>query len=159
MAVRIGALADSSMIATRVGSVRRVVCGNPAYFAAHATPKTPDDLADLPCVTFAGLASGTSWTFASRGRGGTQTVPVNCRLNVNTAEAAIDAAIAGIGATQVLSYQVARAVEERKLRIVLKEFEFDPMPVSLIHAGQGLLPLKMRRFLEFAVPRLRKALK
>jgi DNA-binding transcriptional LysR family regulator len=77
---------------------------------------------------------------------------------VNTAEAAIDAAIAGLGVTRVLSYQVARAIKEGKLRIVLKDFEPDPLPVHLIHAAQGLMPLKMRSFLDFAAPRLRKAL-
>jgi DNA-binding transcriptional LysR family regulator len=158
LAVRIGALADSSMIATRVGSVRRVVCGSPRYFAAHGTPKTPADLADLTCVTFAAFATGTSWSFAARGRSLSQPVPPRCRLHVNTAEAAIDAAIAGVGVTRVLSYQVARAVEDGKLLIVLGEFEPDPMPVSVIHAGQGLLPLKLRSFLEYAVPRLRRSL-
>jgi DNA-binding transcriptional LysR family regulator len=158
VAVRIGALPDSSLIATLVGSVRRVVCGSPRYFAAHGTPKTPADLADLTCVTFAGLASGMPWTFASRGRRLAQPVPPRCRLNVNTAEAAIDAAVAGVGIAHVLSYQIARAVDDGKLLIVLREFEPDPMPVSVLHAGQGILPLKMRSFLEYAVPRLRKSL-
>lgn len=158
LAVRVGALPDSSLIATRVGSVRRVVCGSPSYFASHGTPKTPDDLADLTCVTFSGLSSGSSWTFPSPGRGMVQADPPRCRLNVNTAEAAIDVALAGVGITHVLSYQIARAVRDGKLVVVLRDFEPDPIPVHLVHAGQGLLPLKMRSFLEFAVPRLRKAL-
>jgi DNA-binding transcriptional LysR family regulator len=158
MAVRVGALPDSSMIATRVGSIRRVVCGSPDYFAAHGTPKTPADLADLTCVTLAGLASGAPWAFASRRGGLAQAIAPRCRLHVNTAEAAIDAAIAGVGITHVLSYQVARAVAAGRLRIVLCAFEAAPLPVSLIHAGRDLLPLKMRRFLEFAGPRLRKSL-
>jgi DNA-binding transcriptional LysR family regulator len=81
-----------------------------------------------------------------------------CRLNINTAESAIDAAIAGIGVTHVVSYQVARPVAEGKLQVVLQEFEPEPLPVHLIHAAQGRLPLKMRSFLEFAAPRLRKSL-
>lgn len=157
MAVRIGELPDSSMVATRIGSVRRVICGSPAYFAAHGTPKTLDDLAELSSVTFAG--PGTSWTFPPQSRGkGARPAQPRCRLSINMAEPAIDAAIDGIGLTQVLSYQVARAVAEGKLRIVLEDFEPAPMPVHLIHAGQGRLPLKMRRFLEFAVPRLRQSL-
>lgn len=158
MAVRVGVLPDSGMIATRVGIVRRVVCGSPAYFAAHGTPKTPDDLADLTCITFAGMAAGTSWMFGPRSRRQAQLMRPRCRLNINTAESATDAAIAGVGVTHVLSHQVARAVEEGKLVVVLRDFEPDPMPVNLVHAGQGLLPLKMRRFLEFAAPRLRKVL-
>jgi len=158
MAVRIGALPDSSMIATRVGSVRRVVCGSPRYLAEHGTPRRPADLVDHACVSFDVLASGAAWIFASPGRRREQSVSIRPRLTVNTAEAAVDAAVAGVGMTRVLSYQAARAVEDGQLRIVLEEVEPEPMPVSLIHAEQGLLPLKMRSFLEFAVPRLRKSL-
>jgi DNA-binding transcriptional LysR family regulator len=157
LAVRIGALPDSSMMATRVGAVRRVVCGSPGFFAAHGTPKEPEDLAGLPCVTFASTAASTSWTFA-RGRSRARPVQVRTRLAVNTAEAALDAAIKGIGLTRVLSYQAARAVREGKLRIVLQKFEPAPMPVSLLHGGQDLVALKIRSFLDFAAPRLRKAL-
>lgn len=78
-----------------------------------------------------------------------------CRLRVYTAEAAIDAAIAGVGVTNVLSYQVARAVAAGKLRLVLQDYEPDPIPV---HAGQAILPLKLRRFTEFAASRLRRSL-
>jgi DNA-binding transcriptional LysR family regulator len=83
---------------------------------------------------------------------------IRARLTVNTGEAAIDAACEGVGFTQVLSYQAMRACGEGKLKIVLPEFEVEAMPVNVIHAAQGKLPLKMRRFLEFAVPRLRKSL-
>ena len=81
-----------------------MVCGSPDYFAAHGVPKTPDDLADHMCVTFTALASGMTWIC----------VRPYCRLKINTAEAAIDAAIAGVGVTNVLSYQVARAVAAGK---------------------------------------------
>jgi len=155
MAVRIGELPDSALIATRVGSIRRVVCGSPAYFAAHGTPGTPDELVKHQCVTFSAMA-GMSWTFNPRGRKTTSVAP-QCRLHINTAEAAIDAAIAGLGVTNVLSYQVARAVGEKKLRIILQDFEPPPIPIHLMHAHQRLLPLKMRRFLEFAAPRIRKS--
>jgi DNA-binding transcriptional LysR family regulator len=155
MAVRVGTLPDSRMVATRVGTIRRVVCGSPDYFAGHGIPKTPKDLPDFTCVTFAGMPG--AWTFEGRKFTGQPERP-RCRLNINTAEAAIDAAIAGVGLTQVLSYQVSRAIAEGKLRVVLKEFEPEPFPVHIVHPGQGLLPLKVRRFLEFAVPRLRKAL-
>lgn len=158
MAVRIGPLPDSSMVATRVGSVRRVVCGSPAYFADHGVPKAPADLSGVSCVTFDVLASATSWSFSMPGSNAEQTVAIRSRLSVNTAEAAIDAAVAGVGLTRVLSYQAAKAIEQGKLVAVLEEFEPEPMPVSLAHAGQGLLPLKMRSFLDFVAPRLRKAL-
>jgi DNA-binding transcriptional LysR family regulator len=158
MAVRIGELPDSTMIATRVGSIRRVVAGSPGYFAAHGVPHRPADLADHMCVTFSAMASGQSWVFAARGGGPAQMVRPLCRLWVNTAEAAIDAAVSGIGVTNVLSYQVASAVRDGRLRLVLQDYEPVPLPVHLVHAAQSILPLKMRRFLEFAAPRLRKSL-
>jgi DNA-binding transcriptional LysR family regulator len=157
-AVRIGKLPDSGMIATRLGSVRRVICGSPTYFKANGIPNTPNDLAALTCVTFANLPAGSSWSFAAGEKNLTQYQRPRCRLNINTADAAIEAAIAGIGVTHVLSYQITKAVEQGLLRIVLTDFEPDPMPVHLIHAGQGLVPRKLRSFIEFAAPRLRKIL-
>jgi len=155
LAVRIGALPDSSLVATRVGSVRHVVCASPAYLAAYGTPKMPEDLSVLACVTFDGLVSATTWTFPASDRRAERTVPIHSRLSVNTAEAAIDAAAAGVGVTRVLSYQVARAVADGTLRIVLADYEADPLPINLVHVGQGVLPLKTRAFLDFAAPRVR----
>lgn len=158
LAVRVGDLPDSSMVATKIGAISRVVCASPKLLAAQGTPKTPAELGDRPCITFDSLAVGTSWNFASpEGRGETL-VAVRPRLSVNTAEAAIDAAIAGLGFTQVLSYQVSKAVETSKLKIVLRKFERTAVPISIIHTGQTMLPLKTRSFLEFAAPRLRRAI-
>jgi DNA-binding transcriptional LysR family regulator len=158
MAVRIGELPDSTMVATRVGAIRRVVCGSPAYFKAHGTPQKPDDLNAHMCVAFAIASPASSWTFAKKGKGSAKPVRPICRLAVNTAEAAVDAAVAGIGLTRVLSYQAEQAIRQGKLKIVLQDFEPAPIPVHLMHAGQNILPLKMRHFLEFAAPRIRKAL-
>jgi DNA-binding transcriptional LysR family regulator len=156
VAVRIGELPDSSLIATRVGLIRRVACGSPAYFAARGTPKRPAELGAHDCITFDGRASPEAWTFRMRKEDAL--VQIHSRLIVNTAEAAIDAAIAGLGITRVLSYQVATAIRAGALCIALTEFEPPPWPVSLVFAGQRLLPLKLRAFLDFAAPRLRERL-
>ena len=156
LALRIGQLPDSSLVAIGVGSIRRVVCASPAYLAEHGTPTIPEDLGTHDCITFEGLSSAAPWSFA---KGKTDvTVQVRSRLQVNTAEAAVDAAIAGVGLTKVLSYQVDAAVRSGMLRIVLQEFEPEPWPVSLVHAGHGLLPVKLRAFLDFAAPRLKERL-
>jgi DNA-binding transcriptional LysR family regulator len=156
VAVRIGELPDSSLIATRVGVIRRVACGSPAYFAARGTPKRPAELGAHDCITFDGRASPEAWTFRMRKEDAL--VQIHSRLTVNTAEAAIDAAIAGLGITRVLSYQVATAIRAGALSVALTEFEPPPWPVSLVFAGQRLLPLKLRAFLDFAAPRLRERL-
>jgi DNA-binding transcriptional LysR family regulator len=156
LAVRIGELPDSSLVATRVGSIRRVVCGSPAYFAQRGTPRSPDELSIHDCITFDGLTSPDAWKFAV-GRSAVS-VAIHSRLIVNTAEAAIDAAVAAVGVTRVLSYQVASALRAGTLVLALRKFEPAPWPVSLVHPGQGLLPLKLRAFLDFAAPRLRARL-
>ena len=156
LAIRIGALPDSSLRATRVGSIRRVVCGSPAYFAARGTPARPAELSAHDCVTFEGLGAPNAWSFPA---GKSElSVPIRSRLTVTTAEAAIDAAVAGIGITRVLSYQVADAVRAGTLAIVLGDAEPAPWPVNLVHVGHRLLPAKLRAFLDFAAPRLKARL-
>jgi len=159
MAIRIGALPDSSMIATRVGAVRHVICASPSFLASHRIPETPAELASLPCIFHDFLmARSAAWPFREPGARVDMVAPVRARLAVTTAEAAIDAAIAGIGVTRLLSYQVAEAVARGALRIILAHYERAPMPVSILHAGQGMLPLKVRAFRDFAAPRLRAAM-
>jgi DNA-binding transcriptional LysR family regulator len=153
LAVRIGELPDSSLVATRIGAIRQVVCGSPAYFAERGTPQNPGELGVHDCITFEGLSSPHAWGFTTAKSD--VSVPIRSRLVVNTAEAAIDAAIAGVGITRVLSYQIANAMQAGALAVVLEEFEREPAPVSLVHAGQRRLPLKLRAFLDFAAPRLK----
>ncbi len=153
VAVRIGELPDSGFMATRVGTVRRVVCASPAYLARHGTPMAPGELAAHACVSFEVLESRRAWDF---GRGkSTQSVPVHARLAVNTVDAAIAAATLGAGLIRVLSYQVMDALRDDALRIVLAPFEAAPLPVSLLHKGQAPLPLKLRAFFDFVTPLLR----
>ena len=148
VALRIGELPDSSLMATRVGSIRRVVCASPAYLAERGTPMSPRDLAEHDCITFEGLMSPQAWSFRM-GKADTP-VAIHSRLVVNTAEAAVDPAVAGLGITRVLSYQIAEARRAGTLAVVLDKFEPAPSPVSLVYGGQGLLPLKTRAFIDFA---------
>lgn len=159
MAIRIGALPDSSMTATRIGAVRLVTCASPCFLAVHGVPKTPDALAVLPCITHNFLTASTAaWPFRKPGTKLDIMAPVCVRLAVTTAEAATDAAIAGAGVTRLASYQVAEPIARGALRIILEQYEREPAPISILHAQRGMLPLKMRSFLDFAAPRLRAAM-
>lgn len=153
VALRIGELPDSTLMASGVGMVRMVVCGSPAYLAKHGVPSRPQDLTAHDCIGFDVLESRRAWVFGS-GKSA-MSVPVVSRLAVNTAEAAIDAAALGVGLVRVLSYQVAEAVTNGTLSVVLQDYESAPLPVSLVHKGQAPLPLKLRAFLDFAAPRLK----
>jgi DNA-binding transcriptional LysR family regulator len=152
--VRLGALPDSSIIAIRVGTVRRVVCASPAYLAARGTPRTPDDLAGHDCVTFAALVSPDVWTFVKDKTN--IAVPVHSRLIVDTVEAARDAACAGIGIVSGFSYYAKTALERGALTTLLDEFQPAPLPVHLVYTANRFLPIKVRAFLDFAAPRLRQ---
>lgn len=156
VALRIGDLPDSSHLAMRLGEVRRVVCASPTYLAQRGIPEVPDALSGHECISFDILTSSDGWSFREGGRD--LRVPIRPRLVVNSAESAIDAAIAGLGLTRVLSYQIASARRNGQLQPVLAEFQPSAWPVSLVYASQGQLPLKMRAFLDFAAPRLKAAL-
>ena len=153
MAVRIGPLPDSSMIATAVGTMRRVVCASPALLDDYGTPQTPADLARMPVVVYASPFETTAWIFD-----GHEAVSVSPRLIVSTAEAVAEAAARHVGITRLHHYQAAPAVAEGRLRIVLRDHEPPPVPIHLVHTARGAMPLKMRAFMDFAVPRLRQAL-
>lgn len=158
VAVRIGRLPDSNMIATRLGAFRVVACASPAFLAGQGVPRQPDDLAGMPSVVFAGPMLSPTWRFRLPDCHEPITVTVKPRLQLSTPDAAAEAAIHGVGVTQLLHCHVAEAVESGKLRVVLEEYEVDPVPVHLIHASRNLMPLKLRRFIDFMVPRLRESL-
>ena len=157
LALRIGNLPDSNLIATRLGAIRRTVYASPDYLARHMVPKHPRDLSAHDCITFEGMASTRSWTFIDGKHD--LLVPIRSRLAVNTAEAAVDAAVAGLGITRILSYQAARAEKTGRLVPLLADFEPPPAPVHLVYPSQGLVPLKLRALIDFATPRLRATLK
>ena len=154
--VRIGVLPDSSLIATRIGAVRLITCAAPAYLKAHAAPRVPADLARLDGIASTNLAPPEQWLYHDRGK--EMAVAIRARLTVTTAEAAIDAAIAGLGITRVLSYQAAAAIRAGQLQRILRNFEPPELPVHLIHSEARLVPPKLRVFLDFAAPRLRQRL-
>ena len=155
LALRIGNLPDSSLRAVRLGAIRRVVCASPAYLAERGRPETPQDLAGHDILAFTGL-EGDRWGFVTGDQ--ERLVHFAPRLTVNTAEAAIDAARAGLGLTRVLSYQIAEAERAGALVRVLEDHATPALPVHLVFSGQGALPLKLRAFLDHAAPRLRAVL-
>lgn len=160
-AVRIGHLPDSSLSATKVGWVRQVVVGSPAYLDARGAPAGPPDLVQHDVIGFGGAFSPVDWAFApdpsSDGARG-PTVSLRPRLIVNLADVAVDAALAGRGLTRVLSYQVVDHVRAGRLRILLDRFEPPPLPVHVVHAGGRRASARVRLFVDLAVERLRAVL-
>lgn len=158
MAVRIGTLPDSSMVATQIGTMRTVTCASPALLAERGVPQAPDDLLRFPCVTVDTPMPSPSWRFRDPLSSAALDVAIVPRLTVTTAEAAAQAAVRGVGVVCLLHYQVAESVGQGELQIVLEAYAPEPVPVHLVHVSRGQMALKMRCFLDFAVPRLRREL-
>jgi len=152
VAIRIAHLPDSEYRAIPVGSVRRVICGAPAYLKKHGVPATPADLTRHTLIAATATLGPLDLHF---GREHRTSVRVQPRLTTSTIESAIIAASGGWGLTRALSYQVGRAVAEKKLQIVLSEYEEEPLPIHVVYAEGRRAPAKVRAFVEFAVERLR----
>jgi DNA-binding transcriptional LysR family regulator len=157
MAVRIGRLPDSGMIATRVGSMRSVICGSPELLDRQGVPQVPDDLRRMACVATDGAPPTSSLRFREPVTGAAIDVPITPRL-ITTTEAAVAAAIRGIGLVRLRHYQAFDPIRAGRLVLVLEAYEPEPAPVHLLHLPRAQMPLKMRRFLDFAAPRLRRSL-
>lgn len=156
LSIRIGNLADSNLIATKVGSVRFVLCASPGYLAEHGHPSEPTELAAHDCISIDSVAPQRSWKFIRDGR--EMVAPIRSRLTVSDSEAAIEAAIAGAGITRVMSYKMEAARRAGQLVLMLEEYEQEPWPVHIVYAERKPVPLKLRAFLNWTTPRLKARL-
>jgi DNA-binding transcriptional LysR family regulator len=153
VAVRIGELENSSLQATRVGFVRRVVCASPDYIERSGLPESLDDLARHNVILAATVIPPREWRFVDQGEA--RVIDVPPRLVTTTNDSAIRAAIEGFGLTRVLSYQIADTLKSGQLMTVLDRFEPPPLPVHLLHREGRYASKKARAFLDLAIERLR----
>lgn len=156
VAIRIADLPDSSYRALRVGSVRRVLCASPDYLNRHGIPQTPEDLLQHRIILARGLNPNNEIRFVHDGL--TKAVKLQPVLSVSDNDSAASAAIAGLGITRLLSYQIAEALQAGKLKIVLGEFESPPVPVHILHREGRHSSAKIRSFVDLMAERLRAEL-
>lgn len=154
VAIRIGDLPDSSLIAVRVGSVRRVMVGSPDYISKHGLPQSPKDLSDHRLIQALGMGTSKDWVFQKNGK--PVLIRVDPGLRMNTNDAVIELAVQGWGlASRLLSYQVAPYLADGRLKIVLSEFELPPLPIHVVHQEGRIVSAKVRAFVDFMVENLR----
>lgn len=158
VAVRLAHLPDSTMVATRVGEVRRILCASPTYIERCGLPKTPAGLREHACIMERDGAETELWRFASAPGKPLLPISIQPRLVVNSAAVAVDSAVAGHGITRVMSYQAAAAVSSGKLVVLLTQHEPPPIPVHLLLPSARSRTMKQRAFVAFAAPRLRRHL-
>jgi DNA-binding transcriptional LysR family regulator len=155
MAVRIGVLPDSSMIATQVGEIRIVTCVSQQVLEQHNQLSSPYDLSNFACILLNTVNTPPHWRYYLPDSQMNININIVSRLTVTDSESAVTAAINGVGITQQLHYQVKDAVDTGELSIILPEFEPETVPVHLIHKSKKYMPQKMKSFLAFAGPKLK----
>jgi DNA-binding transcriptional LysR family regulator len=158
IAIRFGVLPDSEIIGTRVGSMRSMICGSAVFLKKHGRPDTPDDLRRLPCVATDGPMLSPIWKFRDPISLTVFETRITPRLQVSAAISAVEAAVRGIGLVRLLHYQAVEELEAGKLQVVLENFEPEPEPIHIVQIPRAQMPLKLRRFIDFAGPRLRSSL-
>jgi DNA-binding transcriptional LysR family regulator len=156
VALRIAHLPDSNFVAIRLGEVRRVVTASPAYLSRHPVINEPADLAKHQIVSMTHFGQD-SWSFPPlKNSSVPRTVQFTPRLIVNTVRAAVASAAEGNGVTRLFSYHIAEQIRDGRLRILLDKDEYPPLPVHLL-APQGRFSVpKVRAFVDYAVPRLKR---
>jgi DNA-binding transcriptional LysR family regulator len=145
LAVRIGHLADSSLVARHVGEMRRIVVASSGYLKQRGEPNTPEAIASHETIQFGAMTS-PDWRFVEGGR--EMRVACTPRFATNSADAAIQYAEQGGGLTRVLAYQAAEAIKGGRLRVVLAKFEQPPLPIHIVYPTSRLLSAKVRTFID-----------
>ena len=145
-AVRIGHLADSSLVARTVGDMRRIVVASKNYLKRRGEPKTPAAIASHDTIQFGATAAAPEWRFVERGKD--VSVGVTPRFTTNSADAAIWHAGQGGGLTRVMAYQAAEALGKGRLKVVLADFEVSPLPIHIVYPTSRLLSAKVRTFID-----------
>lgn len=153
VAIRIGELPDSALIALSAGQVRRVVCAAPVLLARHGIPQQPSDLDRYRIVQAANVTQTSEWRFAAGAE--SLSVRIAPTLAVNSNQAAIHAAERGFGLTRVLSYQIAPQLAAGTLQIVLQAFEPPPLPIHVLYQQGRKASAKVRSFVDFCIAQLR----
>jgi DNA-binding transcriptional LysR family regulator len=149
LAVRIGHLADSSLVARHVGEMRRIVVASPRYLREHGEPKNPAAIASHQTIQFGTAAAAADWYFVEDGRD--IRLEITPRFISNSADAALHYAEQGGGLTRVLAYQAAAAIKRGRLKPVLTKFERPALPINIVYPTSRLLSAKVRTFIDLVV--------
>jgi DNA-binding transcriptional LysR family regulator len=146
LSVRIGELADSSLVARQVGEMRRIVVASPAYLKARGEPKNPVAIASHDTIQFGSTAGLTDWRFVEAGR--EIRIGYTPRFSTNSSDAALQYAEAGGGLTRLMAYQAAASLKAGKVKIVLQKFEQPALPIHVVYPTSRLLSAKVRAFID-----------
>jgi DNA-binding transcriptional LysR family regulator len=154
VAVRVGGLADSSLVARRIGGFRRVVCAAPAYLKRRGVPKEPADMTGHDCLIYSMLAEVDRWRFIIEER--EVAIPVTGRLRSNNQDVLLRAALDSAGIMLAPSWLVRDHVASGRLRLVLEDFEPESTPIHILYPHARLLSAKVRALIDYLAARWRE---
>ncbi|WP_292932994.1 LysR family transcriptional regulator [Noviherbaspirillum sp.] len=153
IAVRIGHLADSTLHAVPAGFLHRVICASPAYLKEHGTPRHPSQLTEHAAIRFTGRSVLSEWQFREDGHD--LSVRIAPRITTNSVDAALNACREGMGIGAFLSYMVQAPIRAGELKPILRKFEAEPLPITMLYPHSKLMSARVRAFIDFAAPLLR----
>jgi LysR family transcriptional regulator, regulator for bpeEF and oprC len=147
VAIRVGPLQDSSLIARKVGSSARVVVASPDYLARRGEPKQPSDLEKHDCITYSLSQAPTSWDFKSAGK--IQKITVSGRLRASSPDVIGEATVAGLGISTMMLYSANEYIRQGKLKVILREFELPPYDINAVYTERKFVPQKVKSLISF----------
>lgn len=153
--IRIGTLEDSSLVAHSVGEINRVVVASPEYIQQQGEPQHPKQLLAANCIRFTG-SSAFAWNFLENNK--EFQVPVSGNYELNQIAPTIDACVAGLGFSMLMSYQVQQQIRQQRLQVVLKSFQLPPRPINIVYPSRHQLPARTKVFVEWIKTELKTAL-
>ncbi|MBX9927231.1 MAG: LysR family transcriptional regulator [Hyphomicrobiaceae bacterium] len=147
LAIRVGEITDPSLIAKRIGIVRRVTVASPAYLKGHGTPRAPSDLSDHNCIVYTRLSTGNRWLF--EGPSGPMVIEVRGRYKADNSEAVREGVIAGLGIAVIPAFAFSTEIESGQIKVLLKSHEPKPLPMHAVYPSRRFVPLKVRAMIDY----------
>ena len=147
LAIRVGPLADSSLIATKIGSCRRLVVANQDYLLKHGFPKKPIDLQSHNCLMYSMQKTPNEWFFNSA-QYGEESVRINSRFKASSNEATVEAAVAGIGIATACDWHVREHINKGRLTVLFKQYELTPYDINAVYPERRFVPQKVKQLID-----------
>ena len=147
LAIRVGDLADPSLIARPIGMTRRVTVAAASYLERHGVPTTPAELACHDCVIYTRLVTGHRWHFDSSD--GPVQVDVSGRFRADNSEAVREAVICGAGIAVLPVWLFSDEIERGLVRVILEQYEPTRLPIHAVYSSRRLLAAKVRAMIDF----------
>lgn len=147
LAIRVGEITDQSLVARKIGMVRRLTVASPAYLKSNGVPRAPNDLKQHDCIVYTRLATGNQWHFESKD--GPMSVAVSGRFRVDNSEAVREGLLAGLGIAVIPAFAFSDEIARGAVKVLLKAYEPRLLPLNAVYPSRRYVPLRVRAMIDF----------